>query len=439
MRYTASKMDGLYLGIDVGTSGCRAAAIGHDGRPSGQYAVSMPAPERDGIRIEQDPTIWWQAVREALTGLLDQLDPKAVRAIAVDGTSGTLLLTDAGGEPLGPALMYNDARAIAEADRIKTLAQPESGALGPSSALAKMLHLTAADESGPARHALHQADWIAALLSGRLGLSDQNNALKLGYDVVHQGWPSFLGTLGVQHRLLPEVLVPGTVIGPITAEQAAAFGLPENVDIIAGTTDGVAAFLATGASEAGDAVTSLGSTLVVKQLADRPLFDPASGVYSHRLGDLWLPGGASNSGGEALFRFFDVDTIERLSAEIQPDRPTGLDYYPLPGIGERFPTNDPAKTSITEPRPAEDAIFLQGLLEGIAAIEVQAYEKLERLGAPALNSVRTVGGGAANQAWTAIRQARLGVEIIPPDNTEAAFGTARLARMPFLNKGTSSR
>lgn len=426
-------METLFLGIDIGTSGCRAVAIDGQGQPAGEASVPMAAPRRQGQHIDQDPMVWWHAVERALSLLLDQCDRRAVKAIAVDGTSGTLLLTDQGGAPLGPGFMYNDARAADEAPRIKAIAPETSGAQGATSALAKLLHLLEKGGTKAATHALHQADWIAARLSGRFGLSDQNNALKLGYDVVDQCWPSWLGGLGIEARLLPEVLAPGEVIGPITKEQAAAFGLSSDVLIVAGTTDGVAAFLATGAAEAGDAVTSLGSTLVVKQLTDRPLFDPGSGVYSHRLGDLWLPGGASNSGGAALARHFDVATIGRLTAELRPDRPTGLDYYPLPEKGERFPINDPEKPAITVPRPRDDAVFLQGLLEGIAGIEVLAYKRLRELGGPALRRVRTVGGGAANPAWTAIRSRRLGVPMLDADNTEAAFGAARLARKGYDN------
>ncbi|MGI9416317.1 MAG: FGGY-family carbohydrate kinase [Geminicoccaceae bacterium] len=426
-------MEQLFLGIDIGTSGCRAVAVDLQGRPVGQAAVAMAPPGRRGAMIEQDPAVWWGAVEQAISELLAQLDRAAIRAIAVDGTSGTLLLTDAEGAPLGPGLMYNDSRAAEEAARIASVAPPTSGALGATSALAKLLHLAGKGETKVAAHAQHQADWIAARLSGRYGLSDENNALKLGYDVVERRWPPFLGTLGVQRQLLPEVLVPGEAIGPIAADQAAAFGLSSDVLVVAGTTDGVAAFLATGASQAGDAVTSLGSTLVVKQLADRPLFDPASGVYSHRLGELWLPGGASNSGGGALARFFDVETIERLTPRLQPDRPTGLHYYPLPAKGERFPVSDSEKPSITAPRPSDDVVFLQGLLEGIATIEAQAYERLRALGAPPLRRMRTVGGGAANPAWTAIRAAKLGVPVIDADHTEAAFGAARLARKGYQN------
>ncbi|MGI9434641.1 MAG: FGGY-family carbohydrate kinase, partial [Geminicoccaceae bacterium] len=286
-----------------------------------------------------------------------------------------------------------------------------------------------------ARHALHQADWIAGRLSGKLGISDHNNALKLGYDVIADRWPDWFETLGVQRHLLPKVLAPGTLIGPIAPEQADAFGLPAETAVVAGTTDGVAAFLATGASVLGDGVTSLGSTLVVKQLADRPLFDPASGVYSHRLGDLWLLGGASNSGGAALAQFFDADAIARLTPALRPELPTGLDYYPLPATGERFPINDPEKPSVTKPRPEDDATFLQALFEGIAAIEALAYQRLKVLGGPPLRSIRTVGGGAGNPAWTDIRRNRLRVEITRSAATEAAFGAARLARTPFADEG----
>jgi sugar (pentulose or hexulose) kinase len=424
-------MEELFLGIDVGTSGCRAMAVDRHGRLGGQAAVPIAAPNRRASAIDQDPAIWWQGVEQVLADLLGECDRRAIKAIAVDGTSGTLLLTDKAGTPLGPGLMYNDARATDEAERIKAIAPPTSGALGATSALAKLLHLQERGETKAVAHVLHQADWITAKLSGRFGLSDQNNVLKLGYDVVEQDWPSWLQTLGVRLEQLPQVLAPGSVIGPIADEQAAAFGLSPDVLIVSGTTDGVAAFLATGAAAPGDAVTSLGSTLVVKQLTHQPLFDPSSGVYSHRLGDLWLPGGASNSGGAALQQFFDVEAMERLTPKLQPEKPTGLDYYPLPGIGERFPINDPEKPSVATPRPEEDSVFLQGLLEGIAAIEALAFQSLQRLGAPPLRSLRTVGGGAGNAPWTAIRKARLGVPMLEADNTEAAFGAARLARKGY--------
>lgn len=116
-----------------------------------------------------------------------------------------------------------------------------------------------------------------------------------------------------------------------------------------------------------------------------------------------------------------------MTPELIPDIPTGLQYYPLPGVGERFPVNDPLKQPLLTPRPDDDIVFFQAILEGIAEVEARAYALLSELGAPPLKSVRTVGGGAENKAWTRIRQQRLQVTFKPARHTQAAYGTALLA------------
>jgi len=420
-------MTALFLGIDVGTSGVRACAIDGAERVVGAASVALPAPRQDGAAIDQEPGYWWRAACDAIQALGNSVDLKDVWRIAVDGTSGTLLLTDAAGRPCSPGLMYNDARASKEAARIKAAAPAESGAHGPSAALAKLLYLLGTSVRAHARHALHQADWIAGRLAGRFGTSDENNALKLGYDPVTRSWPAWLDQLQVPRDLLPQVLVPGATIGPIDPAVAARLGLPETAIICAGTTDGVASFIATRAAAPGDAVTALGTTLVLKLLSDQPIFAPAQGVYSHRLGDRWLAGGASNTGGGALLAHFSAERMAELTPQLDPARPTGLDYYPLPKPGERFPVSDPQLAPRVTPRPADDVQFFQGLLEGIAAVEGLAYQALRDLGAPALSQVISIGGGARNAAWTMIRQRVLGVPVSVAEETEASFGTALLA------------
>ena len=92
-----------------------------------------------------------------------------------------------------------------------------------------------------------------------------------------------------------------------------------------------------------------------------------------------------------------------------------------------FPIADAALTSRETPRPADDVAFLHGLLEGIARIEAAGYRRLAELGASPLISVRTVGGGARNTAWTAIRARVLGVPVRRAAAEEAAVGLAGLA------------
>lgn len=416
----------LYVGIDVGTSGCRAIAIDDTGYIHAQARTAMPAPIRSGTAVEQWPQIWWRAFADTLDELLRRVPPERIAALAVDGTSGTLLLSDATGQPLAPALMYNDARAVEEARRIAAVAPRQSAAHGASATLAKLLHL--APRHPAARHALHQADWIVGRLTGRWGISDTNNCLKLGYDAIEQCWPGWLDTLGVPRDWLPQVFTPGTPLAPLTAAMQTRFKLPATTQVAAGTTDSTAAFLATGASQVGEAVTSLGSTLVMKIITERPIFAPEFGVYSQPLGALWLAGGGSNSGGAVLLHYFSPETMAALTSHLCPEHPTGLDYYPLLAPGERFPRNDPQLAPRLQPRPDDDAVFFQGMLEGMAHIEQDGYRRLHELGALYPISVRSAGGGANNPAWTKIRARLLGVPLLDAVQQEAAYGAALLAR-----------
>jgi len=125
--------------------------------------------------------------------------------------------------------------------------------------------------------------------------------------------------------------------------------------------------------------------------------------------------------------------MNRLTPHLKPDEPTGLDYYALSGLGERFPIADPSHTARITPRPVEDNRFFQGLLEGIASVEALAYQRLATLGAPRLCRVMSIGGGARNDAWTRIRRRVLGVSVDTAKQTEASYGAALLA----LNGGPS--
>ena len=413
------RADPLFVGIDVGTSGARVVVIDETGVARSDGRASMAEFDTD----PRDPLTWLAAVESALGAALVGVARSRVAALAVDGTSGTLVPVNVEGEPLARARMYNDpCEDSALLSAIDAAAPAESAARGPTSGLARAALFL---KLKPAK-ILHQADWIAFRFSGRF-VSDANNALKTGYDPVARGWPAWIERVGVDAALLPDIVAPGVSVGAIAPASARAFGLPADVCVAAGTTDGCASFLATGAKSVGDGVTALGTTLTLKLLSDKPLFAPRYGVYSHRLLDMWLAGGASNSGGAALLAHFPPDEIEALTPLIDPDADTGLDYYPLTRKGERFPIADPDLPPRMAPRPKSREKFLQAILEGIASIEALGYRRLAELGAPALVSMRTVGGGARNPAWTCIRARKLGVPFIAPISCEAAYGAALLA------------
>ncbi|WP_407158592.1 FGGY-family carbohydrate kinase [Bradyrhizobium sp. STM 3557] len=424
-------MSDLVLGIDIGTSGVRIAAIDHAARLVALATAATPAAHRDGQRITQDASIWVRGLDEAMARLGSMIDRSRVGALAVDGTSGTLVGIDDHGVPVTAGSLYNDRADDADIDAVERVAPPQAAVHGATSPLARAMRLLRTP--GIAR-VLHQADWIAAQFTGRFDVSDESNALKTGYDPVSRRWPDWVAATNVETTKLPAVVPAGSVIGHVSAEASRRFGLSAQTVVVAGMTDGCAAFMATGATKPGDAVTSLGSTLVLKLASEVPLFAPEYGIYSHRIGDLWLTGGASNTGGAALAQFFSSEQLRVLSARIDPSVSTGLDYYPLPAPGERFPVNDPALAPRLMPRPDDDVVFLQGLFEGIARIEALGYRRLSELGGTSLARVVSVGGGAANEVWRRIRAAALGVPVMASANDEAAVGVARLA----LGPGSSS-
>jgi len=428
-------MTAIFIGIDLGTSGCRACAIDEQANIVGRSDKPLPASISRNNHITQKPDDWWQVCQAVLADTLNKIDRNKVQAIAVDGTSGTILLCDENGKPLTDGYMYNDNACQHEAALIKKIAPKNSGAHGASAGLAKCLflkdqlrlpHLKSKQNNVVC---LNQADWIAGKLLGSFDKSDENNALKLGYDPVEQQWPEWLKQLTCYSVLPKHVLQPGDISGNINQRIADEFMLPHDTKIVAGTTDSIAAFIATGCETTGEAVTSLGSTLAIKLISDKPVFAPEYGVYSHRLGNKWLVGGASNTGGAVLRKFFSADQITGLSHNINPEKSTGLDYYPLTTPGERFPINDPNKQPVLSPRPKDDSLFLQAMLEGIARIEKMAFDKLAELGAPYPSRIITMGGGSQNEIWRIIREKTCKIPISNARISEAAYGTACLARL----------
>ena len=410
------------LGIDVGTSGVRAAVVSANGKICA-VARAPHLPQPTGF---VDARLWWDAVVNCLRRLATLCDLSQVQALAIDGTSGTLVLVDRALAPVTTAFFYNSTGFDVEAQVIDSVAPTPHITRTSSSALARALRLREMDKDRRGQHLLHQADYILARFAGRALGSDFNNALKTGFDPESQTWPDWFDRLDIPPHLLPDVGMPGSRVGTIEPAIAADLKLRADVALHLGTTDSLAAHIATGALRPGNAVTSLGTTLAMKIVSPRRIDVPSLGLYSHRVGASWLVGGASNSGGGVLAHYFTSRQLNALSSQIDPDQPTNFNYYPLLKPGERFPIQNPNHPPKLTPRPKKDHIFLQGLFEGMAEIEAQSYKKLVELGAPMPNKILSAGGGAKNKAWQSIRARIIGLPIENSPESEACIGVARL-------------
>lgn len=414
----------LALGVDFGTSGVRLALLNRAGHTLHEQATPYLAPF-------EHPEGWKQGFLQLLHQIPSALKLE-IGAIALAGTSGTLLLCRPDGsllpDGLDQALPYHQA-CVEQLPEVHGLlggasAHPAGQASGSLARALTLLHRAHALASPGPVLIRHQADWLMGWLLGCWRWGEEGNNLRLGWDLLHQCWLGSL-TQAPWSAALPEIVPSGAVLGPVAPALAATLGLSPACQVVAGTTDANAAVLAADPSPE-EGITVLGSTLVLKQFVAEPI--EGAGVSCHRVNGRWLVGGASNTGAALLSRYFSSALLEELSRQIDPEVDTGLQLRPLLGRGERFPVDDPQLAPILEPRPVSDARFLQALLEGITAIEQQGWQRLRQLGAPPVARITTLGGGATNAQWRRLRQRVLGCPIRNRPHLSAARGMALLAQ-----------
>jgi sugar (pentulose or hexulose) kinase len=434
MTAPGSPADDVWVGLDLGTQSVRAIAATRHGAVVGTGRSALTS-TRDGPRHEQDPEQWWDAVAASSRQALSSGGAEAVQGVAVDATSGTIVLTNPEGRPLSPALMYDDTRAAGELARVNEVGGAVWAELGylrmqPSWGLPKLLWLLReyAREVGQARLA-HQSDFVNRRLVGSDVSTDLSNALKTGAHLVDEAWPSeVFEALDVPAHVLPGLVRPGMHLGTVCAEAAEATGLPLGTPVIAGMTDSCAAQLGAGAVSPGNWNSVLGTTLALKGVTKELVHDPLGAVYSHRAPDGgWLPGGASSTGAGMISRDFagrDLAELDRLASRHEPAAAVS---YPLASTGERFPFVAPEAEGFTVGAGSGEADRYAAVLQGVGFIERLCFDYLDLLGADVSGDLTFTGGATRSRYWCQLRADILGRQVKLPDNAEPALGMALLA------------
>lgn len=438
----------IFLGIDVGTGGVRAIAVGGSGEVIASVSVAFDpavlAPQQG--RHEQPAEAWWTVACQATTQVTARLKAAGATgqlvALAIDGTSGTVVPVDGKGNPLRPAIMYNDPRAVVQGQRLNAAAGDFCRRLGyqfnASFALAKIAWLqeTEPELFDRAVHLVHQADYLVGRLTGVWDVSDYSNALKTGYDLIDERWPVWLDALPDVAARLPRVVAPGTPIGKVSRQAAAETGLPEGLTVVAGATDGTTACLASGVRRPGDYNTTLGTTLVFKGLSDRLCRHPQGLIYCHKLpGGLWLPGAASNTGAEWINRWWPEGYPAEADLAVAGRLPNPVVAYPLVRRGERFPFLCEQAEGFCVPEAAEPLDRHAAFLQGAAFVERMGYEVLDAVAGVAGGEVFSTGGGSRNDLWMQCRADATGRVMHRPACPESAFGAAVLAAGGTIHRG----
>lgn len=436
------------LGLDIGTSACKAILVDDEGRSvalaRAAYRLSTPAPGR----VELDPEVLWRAVAEvvARVGRRARRLGLTIAALACSVSGDEAVMLDGEGVPVGPAIMALDTRATEAARRWAAAAGAEriyriTGLPAhPAHPLIQLLWLRQQEPEryGRVARVLCWEEYVALRL-GLPAVSDPSVAARtMAWDVAAGRWSDeLLDRAVVSHRLFPEVRPSGSLVGEISSSVAETLSLPAGVALVTGGLDQAVATLGAGVTEPGQAMVGSGSWEALTVLAAAAPEDTTplreSGMA---LGPFVVPGRltvlATQAGGGSFVAWLRDLLAPGLSIarflRLAPDRASEL--LVLPHIeGSYSPWMDPASRSAIFGLALDTTRgrLVRAVLEGITFELRLNLERLEAAGI-AVADLRCTGGGARSRAWVQLKADVLGRPMVLVDVAEnGAFGAALLA------------
>lgn len=435
------------LGIDLGTSELKAILMDADGSVLAHAGVRLNVSRRHSGWSEQAPQDWWQACLQALDQLRAHDAYARVACIGLSGQMhGAVLLGD-DDRVLYPAILWDDSRAMAEAEALGVGFAEVTGSL-------PMAGLTAPKLLWLQRHepemfaaidcVLSPKDYLRLCLSGERISEMSDAAGTLWLDVAQREWFSpMLHATGLTLQQMPRLVEGGAASAALNTSAAARLGLSTDVVIAGGGGDNPVAAVGIGAVNAGDGFITLGTSAAIVAITDHAAGNPASAVHSfcHALPNRWYTMGAMLAGASCL-RWVtrltgtpDEQTLlDHVQAQLPISQPVPLDTpLFLPYLaGERTPHNDPLLRGgfMGLGHDCTPAMLGYAVMEGVGFGLLDALRAVQSTGAD-VTSCALVGGGARSEYWAQLLANILQREIFTLHGSElsACVGAAKLGFM----------
>lgn len=444
------------IGLDIGTTGCKAIVFDSEGKIRGrsvqEYSILTPQPHWAEQDAEQVWQLAWSALREAVAQAKD--DPPLALALSCQGEA--VIPVDQAGRPLRPAILGMDTRTGAENEwlveqfGVETLFTRTGMPTNTVNSLPKLLWLQRHEPElwRSAHQFLLYEDFFLRRLSGQAVISHCLASRTQMYDLAAGDWADdILTRCGIERERLA-VLAPvnGGVVGRLRQELAGELGLSRNLLLVSGGHDQACAALGSGITRTGLAMVSTGTAEVVEVAMETPALDKSLregniSVYRHVAPDLFLAMTLNHSGGLSLRWYRDTlgrweqeqakatgqDAYDLLLAEAPPG-PTGLLFLPhFSGSGTPVWDNSSKGAVLGLTFATTQATMAKALLEGLT-FELRNNLDLLRAAGVRITELHAVGGGARSPLWLQLKADICQVPLRVPAVTEAAcLGAALLA------------
>jgi len=444
--------EGYLIGLDIGTTNTKAVAF--DPARRRVVAVSAhPTPYSTGgddRPSEIDPEALWLGVTRVLREVTAaSAGPAAAVGIASMAEAGVPL--DERGRPLYRIIPWYDVRTEPQLQRVLREHDPirlfriTGQAPRHVYTLYKILWLR--EHAPDVFRSLHRwlsiSDYVAWRLAGVAATDYSLASRTMFFDQRTRSWSAeMLAIAGLRADQLPEARPAGTIVGTVTAEAAAATGLPAGLPVAIGGHDHLCGAVGAGAIEPGQVVDSIGTAegMVIPTTAyrDDDLFrQKRICIYAHVLADQYIvQAGMALSGGALSWiadRLFadapDPVAAALTAAATAPAGAERLLYFPyLGGNGSPVGDENVAGAFIGLRALHERSHLVRAVLEGVAFAVRHSLEVVEQVIGRVPDPIRVIGGGGRSPLWLQIRADVLGRVLLGVEVPEAvALGAALLA------------
>jgi xylulokinase len=440
------------LGIDIGTSGCKALLLDRQGAvlatDTATYPLSQPRPGW----TEQDPQLWVQGARQAVAGVLAKAPGVHLLCVGLSGQMHGLVPLDAAHRVLRPAILWNDQRNSAECAHITEAAGGLEGLLAATNNRmlvgytgGKILWLRNHQPElfGRMTTVLNPKDYLRLKLTGEIA-SEVSDASGTGlFDVRSRRWATgLIERVGVDPAVLPPVFESQVISGRVSAAGAELFGLPVGTPVAGGGGDSVIQTLGSGVIAPGQLQTTIGTAGILAAALDAPAHNPDGRlqVFCNVAPDKWHCMGVSLNAGGAMNWFREafctgtdgaVPSFDQVVADAarSPAGARGLLFLPYLN-GERCPHPDPiARGAFVGLRACHGRGDLaRAVMEGVVHALADMQALMKPLGIEG-QVVKASGGGARSPLWRQLQADIFGCDVLTTEGAAegAAFGAALVA------------
>lgn len=436
------------IGIDTSTTATKALLIDESGEIVAVAATEYPYETPQPLWSEQHPDLWWDGTVRSIRQVLEQsgIDPADVAGLGLSGQMHGLVLLDANGEVLRPAILWNDQRTGKQCDDMRLwLGKQNLVRITGNDALTGFTApkiLWVKDNEPDVYSRVHQIllpkDFVRYKLTGDFATDKAGAGGTALLELSTRDWsPTVLAALEILPKLLPKTHEGTQITGHISPQAAAATGLKTGTPVVGGGGDQAAGAVGVGAVQAGIVSLALGTSGVVFATTDEPFYEPEGRLHAfpHALPGKWHLMGVMLSAAGSLRWYRDTlapgqefDDLLAPAGAIPPGS-EGLLFLPYL-TGERTPHPDPLARggfvglTVRHTRPH----LTRAVLEGVAFGLRDSFELMRAAGLSEIRQVRVSGGGARSPLWRQILADVLGSELATVNTTEgAAFGAALLA------------